>query len=200
MNRFKLVTLTARQPSLTSGNPARRGRDDMPSRIAVVALAVPLIFLGVMLANPGMDHSWYSNSFHFWVVSAASLLAAFACLLLIISARTMRETRIMFLALSFFTLGMLFSVHGLATPGVLFDEPYASLGRSPWLATLGAGVFATLSVLYFQSMERGHANQAAAGHLPRQSGARCLLLHDEHAFARLAERFPLRRRSGSSTH
>lgn len=127
----------------------------MPSRIAVVALAVPLIFLGVMLANPGMDHSWYSNSFHFWVVSAASLLAAFACLLLIISARTMRETRIMFLALSFFTLGMLFSVHGLATPGVLFDEPYASLGRSPWLATLGAGVFATLSVLYFQSMERG---------------------------------------------
>lgn len=127
----------------------------MPSRIAVVALAVPLIVLGVLLANPGMDHSWFSDSFHFWVVSAASLLAALACLLLIISARTMRETRIMFLALSFFTLGMLFSVHGLATPGVLFDEPYASLGRSPWLATLGAGVFATLSVLYFQTMERG---------------------------------------------
>jgi HD-GYP domain-containing protein (c-di-GMP phosphodiesterase class II) len=67
----------------------------------------------------------------------------------------MRETRIMFLALSFFTLGMLFSIHGLSTPGFLFDEPYASLGRSPWLATLGAGVFATLSVFYIPGLEDG---------------------------------------------
>jgi hypothetical protein len=103
--------------------------------------------------DPGTDKMWAHYTFHFWIVSAASLLSAFACLILIVSARTMRETRIMFLALSFFTLGMMFSIHGLSTPGFLFDEPYASLGRSPWLATLGAGVFATLSVLYFQSME-----------------------------------------------
>jgi hypothetical protein len=125
----------------------------MPSRIAAVALTVPLIVLGVLMFDPGSDKMWAHFTFHFWIVSAASLLAAFACLILIVSARTMRETRIMFLALSFFTLGMMFSIHGLSTPGFLFDEPYASLGRSPWLATLGAGFFATLSVLYFQSID-----------------------------------------------
>jgi hypothetical protein len=127
----------------------------MPSRIAAVALAIPLIILGVMLANPSLDRPWGTFAFHFWVVSAASLLAAIACLLLIISARTMRETRIMFLALSFFTLGMFFAVHGLSTPGFLFDEAYASLDRSPWLATLAAGFFAALSVLYIPVLGDG---------------------------------------------
>ncbi len=125
----------------------------MPSRIAFVVLAIPLVTFGVLLADPSLDHSWGTNSFHFWVVSAASLLAALACLLLIISARTMRETRIMFLALSFFALGMFFAVHGIATPGFLYDEAYASIGRSPWLATLAAGFFATLSVITIPGLE-----------------------------------------------
>jgi HD-GYP domain-containing protein (c-di-GMP phosphodiesterase class II) len=129
----------------------------MPSRIAAVILTLPLIALGVLLAIPSLDQAWINNDFHFWVVSSASLLSAFACLLLILSARTMRETRIMFLALSFFTLGMFFAVHGLATPGVVFeaDEQYAVLGRSPWLATLGAGFFAALSVASVPGLQNG---------------------------------------------
>lgn len=69
----------------------------------------------------------------------------------------MRETRIIFLALSFFTLGMLFAVHGIATPGVVFgaDEQYAALGRSPWLSTLGAGFFAALSVTSIPFLQSG---------------------------------------------
>src|ERR1700694_4693076 len=102
----------------------------MPSRVALVALALPLGLLGFLMLDPGSDKMWAPFTFHFWIVSAASLLSAFACLILILSARTMRETRIKFLALSFFTLGMLFSIHGLETPGFIFDKPYASLGRS----------------------------------------------------------------------
>ncbi len=37
-------------------------------------------------------------------------------------------------------------MHGLTTPGHLFDHPTAAIGRSPWLATLAAGTFAALSV------------------------------------------------------
>src|SRR5580765_1684391 len=120
----------------------------MATRIAIALLIVPLVILAVLSFVPSTDKSWSNADFHFWIVSGASLLSALACLLLIISARTMRETRIMFLALSFFTLGMFFAVHGLATPGIIFeaDEQYAVLGRSPWMATLGAGFFATLSV------------------------------------------------------
>jgi len=127
----------------------------MPSRIALVILALPLILLGALLVDPGMDKPWVNADFHFWVVSGASLLSALACLLLVLSARTMRETRIMFLALSFFTLGMLFSIHGIATPGIVFNEQYAVLGRSPWMATLGAGFFAALSVTSIPGLQNG---------------------------------------------
>ena len=81
-----------------------------------------------------------------WSLSA-SLLAAGTCAVLVISARSIRETRILFLALSFFSLAMIFAVHGLATPGHLIDHPSAAIMRSPWLATMAAGFFATLSVL-----------------------------------------------------
>jgi hypothetical protein len=116
------------------------------SRLALVTLAIPPALLAVLLAFPALDKPWGTFSFHFYVVSAAALMSAGVCLVLIISARTMRETRIMFLALAFLALSMFFAVHGLATPGFIFDEPYASLERSPWLSTLAAGVFAALSV------------------------------------------------------
>ncbi|HEY5639686.1 MAG TPA: HD-GYP domain-containing protein [Dehalococcoidia bacterium] len=119
----------------------------MLQRLAFGSLAAPMILFVALVAIPGLDEPWGSFSFHFYIVSAASLLAAFTCLILVLSARSLRETRILFLALSFFALGMIFSIHGLQTPGIVFDEASAGLGRSPWLATLAAGVFATLSVV-----------------------------------------------------
>ncbi|MEO8456455.1 MAG: HD-GYP domain-containing protein [Chloroflexota bacterium] len=128
----------------------------MATRFAIILLALPLVVLGFFLAVPAQDHFFINANFHFWVVSVASLLSAFACLLLIISARTMRETRIMFLALSFFALAMLFAVHGIATPGVIYaaNDNYAILGRSPFLATLAAGFFATLSVIGIPGLQK----------------------------------------------
>jgi len=119
----------------------------MAIRIAALAVAVPLIAFGAFLWIPGLDHSWGTFSFHFYVVSAASILSAIACLVLIVSARTLRETRVMFLALAFFALGTFFAIHGLTTPGFIYDAPHAALERSPWLATLAAGTFAALSVI-----------------------------------------------------
>ncbi len=119
----------------------------MLQRLAFGSLAAPMVLLVALLIIPGFDKPWGSFSFHFYVVFAASLLAALACLVLVLSARSLRETRILFLALSFFALGMIFSIHGLQTPGIVFDNASAGLERSPWLATLTAGVFATLSAI-----------------------------------------------------
>lgn len=119
----------------------------MLQRLALGSLAAPMVLFVALLAIPGFDKSWGSSSFHFYIVSGASLLAAFACLILVLSARSLRETRILFLALSFFALGMIFAIHGLQTPGIIFDGTSAGLERSPWLATLAAGLFATLSIV-----------------------------------------------------
>ena len=39
----------------------------MPTRIAAVALALPLIVLGVLMFDPGSDKMWAHFTFHFWI-------------------------------------------------------------------------------------------------------------------------------------
>lgn len=138
----------------------------MAIRIALLALAIPAAIFVALLAVPGLDRPWGSFSFHFYVVSIASLLAAFTCGLLIFSARSVRDTRILFLALSFLSLGLIFSVHGLATPGHLYHTATAAGLRTPWISTLSAGAFATLSVVSlpaFVTRRRPYAAQIIFG-------------------------------------
>lgn len=124
-------------------------------RIATLLLIPPLALVIVLLAVPGVDRIWMAPAFHFYVVSAASLLAAAICVVLVLSARSIRETRILFLALCFFSLGLIFSLHGLTTPGHLYHHVSATLTRTPFLSTLTAGIFAALSVVSIpQFMER----------------------------------------------
>lgn len=135
----------------------------MATRIALAALAVPLVLFAALLYIPGLDESWGTPAFHFYAVSAASLLAAGICAVLVLSARSIRQTRILFLALCFFSLGMIFAVHGLTTPGFMFDEAHAAVQRSPWVATLAAGFFAALSVISVPKiMERSRLHVAEA--------------------------------------
>lgn len=119
----------------------------MATRIAAFSLAAPLAVVLALLWLPGLDRPWMAGSFHFYSVSAACLMAAAICGLLIMSARSIRETRILFLALCFMSLGLIFSLHGLTTPGHLYHHVSASLTRTPWLSTLAAGTFAMLSVI-----------------------------------------------------
>ena len=119
-----------------------------PIRLCAVAVTVPFLVLLALLLVPGLnDLEAPGPTFHFYVVSAASLLAAAVSVVLIISARSVRDTRILFLALCFFSLGMIFAIHGLTTPGELYEAPTAALQRSPWLSTLAASLCAMLSVI-----------------------------------------------------
>ena len=127
----------------------------MAVRLAFIAVSVPLTLLIILLAVPALDREWYAEPFHFYVVSAASLLSGVISGVLIISARSIRQTRILFLALCFFSLAFIFSVHGLTTPEFLYEHASGALERSPWLSTLAAGFFAALSVVSIPTlMER----------------------------------------------
>ena len=119
----------------------------MTTRIAALSLAVPLAVVVALLWLPGLDRPWMARPFHFYSVSVACFMAAAICGALVLSARSIRETRILFLALCFMSLGLIFSLHGLTTPGHIYHHVSASLTRTPWLSTLAAGFLATLSVL-----------------------------------------------------
>ena len=119
----------------------------MTTRIAAFSLAGPLAVVLALLWLPGLDRPWMAGPFHFYSVSVARLMAAAICGVLVLSARSVRETRILFLALCFMSLALIFSPHGLTTPGHFFHHVSASLTGTPWLSTVVAGLLATLSVV-----------------------------------------------------
>jgi hypothetical protein len=122
-------------------------------------LVAPAVILVALLASPGLDSVWMAPAFHFYVVSGASIMAAVICALLIEAVRSVRETRIMYLALSFMALGTLFSVHGLTTPGHLYDEVYAVLKASPWASTFVGALFAVLSTITVHGLTDDHGRR-----------------------------------------
>src|SRR5664279_2551018 len=112
-------------------------------------LALPLLLLGFLLLDPGADKPFYNLDFHFYVVSGTAIAAAIACLIVISLTQTLRETRLVLLGLAFLSIASIFAVHGLATPGHIYDadEIYAELGISAWLSIFVGAAFIGLSAL-----------------------------------------------------
>src|SRR5437764_6324369 len=82
-----------------------------------VALAAPIFALALFNAAPQLDPLWMQFDVHFWVVGGIAVGAAVACAIIVVAAPTLRETRLLFLALAFISIGGIFSIHGLMTPG-----------------------------------------------------------------------------------
>ncbi len=110
-------------------------------------LAAPLLALALFRANPGLDPLLMQSTLHFWVVSGTSLAALVACVVIVASARALRETRLLFLSLAFVSIAGIFSVHGLMTPGVIQAHFYASVPVSAWLSIIAGSTFVALSAM-----------------------------------------------------
>ncbi|HYM14856.1 MAG TPA: HD-GYP domain-containing protein [Dehalococcoidia bacterium] len=119
------------------------------SRIVAItvgaALAAPMLALAFFVRDPGADPLWMQMDVHFWVVGVTALAAAVAACVVILSARTLRETRLLFLALAFVCIAGIFSVHGLMTPGYIAHDLYASVPVSGWASIVAGALFIALS-------------------------------------------------------
>lgn len=112
---------------------------------ALVAIAAPIAAFGVIWQFPDLDPLLMRFHLHFWSVGATSLAAVAACAVMVASAQTLRETRLLFLTLAFAAIAGIFSVHGIMTPGVVVHDFYASVSVSAWLSVIVGAVFAALS-------------------------------------------------------
>ena len=115
--------------------------------LGIAALATPMVAFALLLALPQFDPRVMAFTFHFYAVGITALAAAVACAIVIASASTLRETRLLFLGLAFFSIAGIFAVHGLTTPGFIVDEYYASLAVSAWLSVLAGAAFVAMSVV-----------------------------------------------------
>ena len=113
----------------------------------MAVLALPMAHGTLLFVWPNYDRSFGSFSFHFYAVSAVTIVAAIAYVFLIGITQSLRETRLLFLGLGFLSIASIFAVHGLGTPGHIHAAPYAELSVSSWLSVTVGAFFIFLSVV-----------------------------------------------------
>lgn len=113
--------------------------------VGVAALLSPLALLAYFRAAPSQDPVIMERGLHFWSVGVTALAAAAACAAIVASARSLRETRLLFLSLAFISIGAIFSVHGLMTPGIVVEEFHQPLVVSSWASIIAGAALVALS-------------------------------------------------------
>jgi len=107
--------------------------------------------LFALLRGTSYDVSLALPRGHFYIVSAVSLIAASVALAVGVAGLRLRNTKVVFLSLSFLSLSMLFGVHGLATPHFLIHP-----SRLPSVSASLALAFATFW-LWMSALPADHA-------------------------------------------
>ena len=116
------------------------------------ALVLSTVVATVLLANADLDQrlSLVTPSGHFYIVSAASFVFVVPGLAAVAGALKGSSLRVLMLALGFISLGAIFTVHGLATPGFILDSRYFGVtGFSSRLTMLVASSWLALSVAHW---------------------------------------------------
>jgi HD-GYP domain-containing protein (c-di-GMP phosphodiesterase class II) len=129
---------------------------DLAAALMVAAFAlVPASFVPLALAAGGpLIIVPYQ---HFYIVSTVSLLAALVAGALAVTTIQIGLYRVLFLCLGFMSMGAIFAVHGLTTPGILVPNLFArfagsAVAISAYLSLAVPGVFFAMS--YAPGMSR----------------------------------------------
>ncbi|HEY8806853.1 MAG TPA: adenylate/guanylate cyclase domain-containing protein [Candidatus Limnocylindria bacterium] len=112
----------------------------MRRALAVVAVAAPLLLFVYLLVTPSANVDLSSPVEHLVITTNVAVLAFFAAVLVARAALQLRQYRTLLVALGFGSIGGIFAVHGLSTPGVLLrgnsNDALAVVALSAQLALL----------------------------------------------------------------
>ncbi|MFO8041585.1 MAG: HD-GYP domain-containing protein [Alkalispirochaeta sp.] len=102
----------------------------------ILAAVAPLVLYSLLLLRPEMDSVISAPVSHFYITSAAALLAAGLSVAVGIAGVRVRNVQVVSLSIAFTSLALIFALHGLSTPGLILEEHQFRL----------AGVAAQLSI------------------------------------------------------
>jgi class 3 adenylate cyclase len=123
-----------------SGGPVRVG-------VWVLHLALPLLALWLLMAQPELDARWQHQPSHFWLVLGVAAVSTWLGLRVWRAAREHRDARLLLVAAAFVAgAGFLF-LHALATPGVLLEGSNAGFAFATPVGLTIASVLVALSAL-----------------------------------------------------
>ena len=89
-------------------------------------MGIPLILMAIFRIMPQWEVELSANWFHFEIVSFTSLVALVLAVLIGSLAGPVANLRALFVTLALMSISAVFLIHGIGTPGVLFDVPPAT--------------------------------------------------------------------------
>jgi len=129
-----------------------------------VVLALPIVGLVLLIAQPRLDVRWEHHPAHFWLVLIAAALSVALAYATGSAARRRNDARVFLVSLSFLAAAGFLGLHALATPGVLLEGQNAGFTLATPIGLLVSSVFAAASSAELEA-ERAVAVMRRAGQL-----------------------------------
>jgi class 3 adenylate cyclase len=130
-----MTATAARSPRIVSAR----------SLIWIFHIALPLLGLWLLLAQPTLDLAWEDHVSHFWLVLVTAGINVGLAILIGEAAHRRDDARLYLVSLSFLTAAGFLSLHALATPAVLIRGPNAAFVVATPIGVVLAGIFALAS-------------------------------------------------------
>ncbi|HET9878328.1 MAG TPA: adenylate/guanylate cyclase domain-containing protein [Candidatus Limnocylindria bacterium] len=111
-----------------------------------VALALPLVGLGLLLARPELDLVWEHHPSHFWLVLGTAAVNVILAYLTNVAASRHEDARIFLVSMAFLVSAGFLGLHALATPQALIPESNAGFVIATPAGLVLASVLAAGSV------------------------------------------------------
>ena len=115
------------------------------SLIWLLHIALPLVGLWLLVAQPALDLVWEDHVSHFWLVLVTAGINVALAILIGEAAHRRSDARLYLVSLSFLTAAGFLSLHALATPAVLIVGPNAGFVLATPIGVVLAGAFALAS-------------------------------------------------------
>lgn len=110
-------------------------------------MALPLLALWLLLAQPTLDVTWRHHPSHFWLVLAIAAMNVALSFQVLRSARLRADARLILVGYAFMVAAGFLLLHALATPGVIVAGANGGFEiATPVGLALGAALFAFASV------------------------------------------------------
>ena len=129
-----------------------------------IVLALPIVGLALLIAQPRLDVRWEHHPAHFWLVLIAAALSVALAYATGSAARRRNDARVFLVSLSFLAAAGFLGLHALATPGVLLEGQNAGFTLATPIGLLVSSVFAAASSAELEA-ERAVAVMRRAGQL-----------------------------------
>lgn len=110
-------------------------------------MALPLIGLWLLVAQPRLDGLWEHHLSHFWLVVGVAAINVLLGVRMNLEARRPADARLVLVSLTFLSSAGFLLLHALATPGVILSGTNAGFVLATPAGLLIAAVFAAFSSL-----------------------------------------------------